>query len=400
MRTFTNILVLPQRLFEKGISILPRETCRKFVFLSATSPCNLFGIIKMMEQLLSWYPRKHAFQTVLDLIRGNTRQVQEPLPERLQNCQSWLTSQAFERVVAAGQYKYKQVHSSLSTQMTYQSIKEEINGSADIDTNLLMHAFLPNNALLLHPYGNRSLIEFCLGLAPHHRASFAASQRISKLLLRLAYLGDLPRSIIGREVRLPYASVQPYYCLNNQVELQTVLGPDSCLAQLGVIDLSRMASILTDTTVLMEHCGSLVSAAAVELWLRHMAGVPLDFSKTASSGRRRSWSPSVDRKVKHRNGMLTFPATILAKEINGFLVLINQTTQDVIELSQEASLLLTLLQSAPSWSAALIELRHQWEDEQEGETEIDEQGIREFVSALQQDGWIFINEHEGVSYGF
>ena len=170
--------------------------------------------------------------------------------------------------------------------MTYQSIKQEINGSADIDTNLLMHAFLPNNVLLLHPYADRSLIEFCLGLAPHHRAGFAAGQPISKLLLRLAYLGDLPSSIIGREVRLPYASVQPFYCLNNQAELQTVFGPDSCLAQLGIIDPPRMASILTDTSALMDHSGSLVPAAAVELWLRHIAGVPLDLPKTASSSQK------------------------------------------------------------------------------------------------------------------
>ena len=98
--------------------------------------------------------------------------------------------------------------------------------------------------------------------------------------------------------------------------------------------------------------------------------------------------------------MLSFPATVLAKEINGFLVLINETTQDVIELSQEASLLLALLLDAPSWSAALLTLRHQWQDEQEGEAEIDEQGIREFISTLQQDGWILINEHEGASHGF
>ena len=342
----------------------------------------------MMGQLLSWYPRKHAFQTAFDLIRGRTHQVQESLPERIQHCRSWLTTQAFERVAAASKYTYKQVHPSLSTQMTYQSIKQEINVNTDLDTNLLAHAFLPNNVLLLHPYGDRSLIEFCLGLAPHHRAGFAAGQRVSKLLLRLAYLGDLPSSIIGREVRLPYASVQPYYCLNNQVELQTVLDPDSCLAQLGIIDPPQMVSILTDMTVLMEHCGSLVSAAAVELWLRHMTGVPLDLPKTASSGRRRSWSPSVDRNAKQRNGMLTFPTTILTKEVNGFLVLINESTQDVIELSQEASLLLAILQSAPSWSAALVELRHQWEDEQEGEAEIDEQGIREFVSVLlYEEAW-------------
>ena len=79
-------------------------------YLSATSPYNLFSIIKMMGQLLSWYPRKHAFHTALDLIRGRTQQVQEPLPERIQHCQSWLTPQAFERVASAGEYTYKQVH--------------------------------------------------------------------------------------------------------------------------------------------------------------------------------------------------------------------------------------------------------------------------------------------------
>jgi asparagine synthase (glutamine-hydrolysing) len=369
-------------------------------YLSATSPYNPLSIIKMMWQLLSWYPRIHAFQTALDLIRGRTRQVREPPSERIQRCQSWLTTEAFERVVAAGEYAYQQVHPSLSTQMTYQSIKEEINGSADIDTNLLLHAFLPNNTLLLHPYGDRSLMEFCLGLAPHHRAGFAAGQRISKLLLRLAYLGDLPSSIIGREVRLPYASVQPYYCLNNQAELQTVFGPDPYLVEFGIIDPACIASLLTDTSALMDHSGSLVPAAAVELWLRHIAGVPLLPPKIASSGRRRAWLPSLDQNVKRKNSMLAFPPTILAKEVNGFLVLINEITQDVIELSQEASLLLAVLQDSSSWSVALASLRHQWQDEQEAEAEVDEQGIRAFVSTLQQDGWIIINEHEGASHGF
>ena len=68
-------------------------------------------------------------------------------------------------------------------------------------------------------------------------------------------------------------------------------------------------------------------------------------------------------------------------------------------MSQEASLLLTLLQGTSSWSATLHLLRQQWQDEQEGVAAIDEQGIRAFISSLQQDGWILINEHEGASHG-
>ena len=126
----------------------------------------------------------------------------------------------------------------------------------------------------------------------------------------------------------------------------------------------------------------------------------MDLSKTAQSRRRRSWVSSLGQNVKHRSGMLSFPATILAKEVNGFLVLINESTQDVVELSLEASFLLALLQGVPSWSAALDTLRRQWQGKQEGEAEIDEQGIREFVSALQEEGWILINEHKGASHGF
>jgi|SRR5579859_4179592 len=85
--------------------------------------------------------------------------------------------------------------------------------------------------------------------------------------------------------------------------------------------------------------------------------------------------------------------------LHKLLVLINETTQEVVELSQEASLLLAILQDVPSWSVALLMLRHQWEDEQEGEAEIDEQEVHAFVYGLQQDGWILINEHNGASHG-
>jgi hypothetical protein len=70
---------------------------------------------------------------------------------------------------------------------------------------------------------------------------------VSKVLSRLAYLGELPSPLIGREVRVPLACVEQHYCFNNQRELLSLFEADSCLVHLGIIDHASVMSILTST---------------------------------------------------------------------------------------------------------------------------------------------------------
>jgi asparagine synthetase B (glutamine-hydrolysing) len=254
-------------------------------FRAQLCPPHPLNVLRMAGKLLCRYTRKQAFAVLWQLLLHPQRFTPEPLGPRIESCQAWLMPAAYQQVREQGNYVYPQVAPSASTQMTYQHLKESINSSTDTDTNLVYHAFFPQRVLLLHPYADRTLLEFCLGLGPQHREGFAAGVPISKVLARFAYLHDLPPSIIEREVRLPYSAVKQAYGVHNRHELLALLAEESCLAHLGILDAQQVAVLADDPHEFRRHCGTFSLAAGIELWLRQLAGrpyVPLPIAQRAA----------------------------------------------------------------------------------------------------------------------
>jgi hypothetical protein len=125
-----------------------------------------------------------------------------------------------------------------------------------------------------------------------------------------------------------------------------------------------------------------MAAAGVELWLRKITGVPLPPRMPLSQPLK---SPSLPgKKAQH---VVAFPKDVIAKEVDGLFVLMNQTTQDVRQFNQEASHFLALMCQEVSWESVFA-LMHQ-RDEQT----LNEQELQDFVADLQREGWIIQISH-------
>ena len=151
-------------------------------------------LVKTLTHLLSWYPRSQAITVFCYLLGQQPDVTAHSSEQRIHSCQAWMTPDAFQQANALGSFVYQPLsHRSLSTRKVHTALKEVLHWNTQLDMALFYEDFYPRNVLLVHPYIDRALQEFCLSLGPHHRTQFFAGFRISKVLLRLAYLGDLPR---------------------------------------------------------------------------------------------------------------------------------------------------------------------------------------------------------------
>jgi hypothetical protein len=345
------------------------------------------NVLRMAGKLLCRYTRKQAFAVLWQLLLHPQRFTPEPLGPRIESCQAWLMPAAYQQVREQGNYVYPQRAPSASTQMTYQHLKESINSSTDTDTNLVYHAFFPQRVLLLHPYADRALLEFCLGLGPQHREGFAAGVPISKVLARFAYLHDLPSSLIGRDVRFPYAAVEQAYGVHNRRELLALLGEQSYLADLGILNAEQIATLATDSHEFRRHYGTFSLAASVELWLRHLDGrpsLPPPVAPRAASSTVLGTCAAQDRHARY--GLFSIPADVVVTAVSGALVLLNTLTQEVIHLDEEASRVLATLCDG-SVGLALLQALGPWEQEESG---LDEEAITALLHVLRDEGWILL----------
>ncbi len=238
------------------------------IFAELMPAQNPLTLVKTFGALVARYGRVQAIQTLRGLSQIHMEKLQPEDHPRIELGGAWLTPAALEKARELGRYTYHRELPSISSESVYHNIKQLING--ELDTAIVTHAFSPKGVALVHPFADRALLEFCLSLGVQHRACFHAGDTISKFTLRLAYLRDLPQEIIGREVRSPYVAVAESYCRNNCSELSQLLGEESLLAQLEVIDSKRMLEILSNPQTLQRYSPALIRAAGVEMWLRFL----------------------------------------------------------------------------------------------------------------------------------
>jgi asparagine synthetase B (glutamine-hydrolysing) len=233
--------------------------------MPAKSPLTL---MKTFCALVARHGRSQAIQDLWQLLQLDKKKLQPEENPRIELGSVWLTPEALEKAQKHGRHRYYRELSSISSESVYQNIKQGINGEQD--TGVVTNAFSPQGVALVHPFADRALIEFCLGLGVQHRACFHAEETIQKLTLRLAYVQDIPQRIIGRDIRSPYVAVSESYCRNNSSELIQLLGKESLLAELGVIDSKHMFEMLSNPQTLQRYGPALIRVAGVEMWLKFL----------------------------------------------------------------------------------------------------------------------------------
>ena len=119
------------------------------------------------------------------------------------------------------------------------------------------------------PLFDRDLVELCLGVTTRQREAVHRGHQVTKALMRAAYAGDLPRDLVARLDKVDYGPVNETLVINNKELFRNLLGPDSQLADLGIVSPPLVSEVLDEPTWQLRRVASeLVNTASVELWLR------------------------------------------------------------------------------------------------------------------------------------
>lgn len=301
-------------------------------------------LLAASSDLLSRYARRQAFQTLWAWFTSRKWTPTSGARQRIERC-TWLTPSAQEAAQATGQYVYPipQPFVSESTGRVYQALLSNINAETFRDTIRCHYALFPQEIALKHPYLSRKLIECCLSFGRQHRTLFAAGEALSKPLARLAYLGDLPPALLRREVRLPYAAVDEQYALHNREALADLLGKDSYLVRLGILDPKKLCDVLAESDLLQQQASALLPAAGVELWLRLLDKHPWQQPVPPRYQRRSFWADLPHLSTHLGSACLALAPSVQAYEIHQQLILIQRKTDQVLKLDQATHLFLRLL---------------------------------------------------------
>jgi hypothetical protein len=140
----------------------------------------------------------------------------------------------------------------------------------------------PNGIRLYYPYHHRDVQALSLALPDAYRLMPAASlpphlfalvpdleRVVGKPVLRFACEGTpLPQEVVWRTWSVPtLASIQEF-CLKQTQILQDILASDSCLAQMKILDPSRLKQVLASRAAIRNNYTSLVASALVEIFLK------------------------------------------------------------------------------------------------------------------------------------
>lgn len=193
---------------------------------------------------------------------------------RVARCAPWLTDQATRAASEAGDFPYPDEHVPPAGRPAYVAVKRNLDAGGELRTGALDGVFLPARVTLHHPFADRDLIEFALGLGDRHRAAWYAGLPLPKVALRAAYLERLPPVVLRRESRSPYLAVAQTFTRRNGRAVWDLLGPRSVLAGLGVVDPPGLRQVLGDEKLRAFCSVALIRAAGVEYWLRGLTGTP------------------------------------------------------------------------------------------------------------------------------
>ena len=361
------------------------------------SPKALLGLLR---DLLAWYPRKQAFTIFVYHLLGASEDLEgNPSEERIRSNQSLLTPWAFEQVQAFGSvdYRYRQSvawkQRSVSTRQVLASLQSNIAFNEALETAITYQDSLTQRVVLRHPFSDRWLHEFCLSLGAHHRARWYAGQRYDKFLLRLAYLDDLPPSVIRQGIRTPYAAISEQFCLRNRDLLRQAFGQDCLLHQLGILDQGYVQEILDESESCQRHSRSLFRIAGVEMWLRGLREETKIISAQPQVAR--VSIQEMGERFAFDRGVVTLEPQVVARQVNDNCVLIHRQTLQVSRFDDTGMLYWNALTQERSWSDVIARLHaHQPEASLEEMSDL----VYTFARDLAKAGWITLRKTEEEKY--
>ena len=97
-------------------------------------------------------------------------------------------------------------------------------------------------------------------------------QLIHKPILRAAFLGLLPGSVIRRQSNGAPEALAQAWCLNNRDVLRSIISERSHLVRMGIVDYGRFQDVLSSNEKIRQHILPIVNSCMVTLWLN---GIPL-----------------------------------------------------------------------------------------------------------------------------
>lgn len=183
-----------------------------------------------------------------------------------------LTDEAAAQVTRALRQAAAQAARQLAAAPSVSSVFE-LNGFLD-SPNLqaaALNDLLPNGCLPATPYFDRDVVEYAVALPTGVRAGFGYGTAVDKLALRVAYAGaGLPRQIASRTQQAILAAFAATYVNRNLERCRSLLGDDSRLRALGVLDGSWTRAALTERNA-HRHGAEIARLCVLENWLRILA---------------------------------------------------------------------------------------------------------------------------------
>ncbi|MFF3227055.1 asparagine synthase-related protein [Nocardia suismassiliense] len=128
----------------------------------------------------------------------------------------------------------------------------------------------PHGVQFCSPMADRALYELMTGMPRAYRCISYGGRNINKPVLRLMLEDRLPPMIWRRHGRLWLGSPHENFCLNHPQALAGLLGPDSLLAGLNIVDPAQVVAVLGHPLSTRRHAQSLICTAMTELFLRSL----------------------------------------------------------------------------------------------------------------------------------
>ncbi|KZM74679.1 hypothetical protein AWN90_21700 [Nocardia terpenica] len=125
----------------------------------------------------------------------------------------------------------------------------------------------PHGVQFCSPMADRELYELMTGMPTAYRCIPYGGRIIGKPVLRLLLKDRVPPLIWRRHGRLWLDSPHETFCLKHRPLFAELLGADSMLARMNIVDPQRLAAVLADPLSIRRNTETLICTAMTELFL-------------------------------------------------------------------------------------------------------------------------------------
>jgi asparagine synthetase B (glutamine-hydrolysing) len=133
-----------------------------------------------------------------------------------------------------------------------------------------LNTYLPRRLIFTTPFADRDVVEYALALPARYRTGFGYGTTVDKLALRLGYARHgVPPRVCQRMHQARIDAIPAVFVNQNVRACRELLGPDSRLCELGVVD--RQFAERLNPRQAHRNGEKIARLSAIELWLRRLA---------------------------------------------------------------------------------------------------------------------------------